>query len=171
MRETLQIINQMQADGVIGKYAIGGAVGATIYLEPAATVDVDIFVALPAFSGSSLVSLSPIYEYLAALRYKAEGEHIVIGAWPVQFLPVGNPLQEEALTEALDTEIEGVRTWVMRAEHLIAIALQTGRTKDYTRILQFLEQGRVNLQELDGILERHGLVIKWEKFKKRYLDG
>ena len=29
----------MQADGVIGKYAIGGAVGATFYLEPAATLD------------------------------------------------------------------------------------------------------------------------------------
>lgn len=171
MRETLQIINQMQADGVIGKYAIGGAVGATLYLEPASTVDVDIFVALPAFSGSSLVSLSPIYEYLAALGYKAEREHIVIGAWPVQFLPVGSPLQEEALTEALETEVEGVRTWVMRAEHLIAIALQTGRTKDHTRILQFLEQRRVDSQKLDQILKRHRLVIKWERFKERYLDG
>ncbi len=27
MKETIQIINRMQADGVIGKYAIGGAVG------------------------------------------------------------------------------------------------------------------------------------------------
>jgi hypothetical protein len=33
MKDTLQVINQMQADGVIGPYAIGGAVGATFYLN------------------------------------------------------------------------------------------------------------------------------------------
>ena len=33
MRATLAVINQMQADGVIGRYAIGGAVGATFYLR------------------------------------------------------------------------------------------------------------------------------------------
>jgi hypothetical protein len=40
MKDTFQIINDMQRDGVIDKYAIGGAVGATFYLEPAATLDV-----------------------------------------------------------------------------------------------------------------------------------
>ena len=34
----------MQTDGVIGKYPFGGAVGATFYLEPFATIDIDIFV-------------------------------------------------------------------------------------------------------------------------------
>ena len=36
----------MLADGVIDQYAIGGAVAATFYLEPAATIDVDVFVHL-----------------------------------------------------------------------------------------------------------------------------
>ena len=36
MKATLEVINRMQADGVIGKYAIGGAVGATFYLEASA---------------------------------------------------------------------------------------------------------------------------------------
>ena len=44
MKTTLKVINQMQADGVIEQYAIGGAVGATFYLEPVATVDIDVFV-------------------------------------------------------------------------------------------------------------------------------
>jgi hypothetical protein len=171
MRDTLEIINQMQRDGVIGKYAIGGAVGATLYLEPSATVDVDIFLMFPPSSGIALVSLSPIYEYLGARGYKAEGEHIVIGSWPVQFLPTSNALQEEAMNEAREIEVEGVATWVMRAEHLIAIALQTGRAKDYARVLQFLEQKAVDFQNLNGILARHGLIIKWEQFKKRYLNG
>ena len=75
------------------------------------------------------------------------------------------------LSQALETEVEGVRTWVMTAEHLIAVALQTGRAKDYARILQFLEQAAVDSVKLNQILERYGLIVKWEKFRKRYLDG
>lgn len=33
MKETLKVINGMQAAGVIGRYAIGGAVGATFTLS------------------------------------------------------------------------------------------------------------------------------------------
>ena len=36
IKEVITTINQMQADGVIDRYAIGGAVGATFYLEPVA---------------------------------------------------------------------------------------------------------------------------------------
>lgn len=52
------MINRMQADGVIGRYAIGGAVGATFYLEPSATADVGIFVTLPTAPGTSLLTLN-----------------------------------------------------------------------------------------------------------------
>ena len=64
MNATLTVINQMQADGVIGKYAIGGAVGATFYLEPAATLDIVVFVSFR--KAGSLLSVSPIYDYLTA---------------------------------------------------------------------------------------------------------
>ena len=37
IKDTIAAVNQMRADGVIGRYAIGGAVGATFYLEPVAT--------------------------------------------------------------------------------------------------------------------------------------
>ena len=42
MKATLEMINRMESDGVIGRYAIGDAVGATFYLEPLATADVDV---------------------------------------------------------------------------------------------------------------------------------
>src|SRR5579864_501399 len=170
MKETLEIINRMQADGVIGKYAIGGAVGATFYLEPAATLDVDIFVMLPDVSGSSLVSRSPIYEFLASHGYKPEGEHVIIGTWPVQFLMPGNALEREALLEAVQIDAGRVPTWIMTAEHLVAIALQTGRSKDYARIINFLEHQAVNQNRLDSLPARHGLTTQWEKFRKRYLE-
>jgi len=46
------------ADGIIERYAIGGAVGATFYIEPAATQDVDVFVVFDQ-SASLLVSMPP----------------------------------------------------------------------------------------------------------------
>jgi len=170
LKSTLEMINRMQCDGVIGKYAIGGAVGATFYLEPLATADVDIFVMLPTTPGSSLLSLAPIYDYLGARGCRVEGERIVVGDWPVQFLRVHNALEQEALAEAVETEVEGVRTWVLGAEHLVAIALVTGRAKDYARIVQFLEQDAVDADKLNRILVRHGLVGGWSKFERKYLE-
>jgi hypothetical protein len=171
VKVTLESINQMQADGVIGKYAIGGAVGATFYLEPAATLDVDIFVILPTAPGGLLLSLSPIYDYLKARGGTVEDEHIVIGGWPVQFLPTSDALELEALAEAVPTTVEDTGTWVMTAEHLAAIALRTGRPKDHNRILQFIEQGAVDRMKLQIIVERHDLTGKWKQFEHRFLEG
>ena len=44
MKDTLEVINRMEADGVIGPYAIGGTIGALYYIELATTEVVDIFV-------------------------------------------------------------------------------------------------------------------------------
>lgn len=96
MKETLEALNQMQADGVVHHYAIGGAVAATFYLEPAATLDVDVFVLLSNPSGP-LVSLSPIYEYLKARGGIEDREHILLGGWPVQFLLPGSELSGKLL--------------------------------------------------------------------------
>ncbi|HEX4342418.1 MAG TPA: hypothetical protein VH255_03455 [Verrucomicrobiae bacterium] len=165
----MNVINQMQADGVIGKYAIGGAVGATFYLEPSATLDIDIFVSFKKVSAGGLISLSPIYDYLKERGHKVEGEYIVIAGWPVQFLPPGNALLEEALAQAVETDVDGTTTRVMTAEHLTAIALQTGRAKDQVRVLQFIESGVLEASRLDPILGRHGLLEKWEQFGHKFL--
>src|SRR5215469_7784094 len=170
MKDTLEIINRMLADGVIGKYAIGGAVGATLYLDPVATLDVDVFVMLPNVDNSKLVSLTPIYEYLTKSGCQIKGEYIVIGTWLVQFLLPGSALEEEAVSQARQAEVKDVRTWVMTAEHLVAIALRTGRAKDHGRILHFMERRAVDLSKLNEILLRYSLVSKWQDFKKRYLN-
>ena len=130
----------MQADGVIERYAIGVAVGATFYLEPVATLDVDIFAALKPAPGCLIVSPQPIFDYLKAKGCTMEGEYIIIGGWPVQFLPPGSPLAEEALRESVSKDVDGTPARVFTAEHLAAIALQTGRAKDKARLLQFIER-------------------------------
>lgn len=169
LTDALKVVNQMQADGVIKKYAIGGAIGALFYLEPVLTQDIDIFVVLPTIPAGKILGLSAIYEYLLARSFTIKGEYILVSDWPVQFLPATTPLELEALENALRAENQAVVSWVMTAEHLAAICLQTGRAKDFARIVQFIEQEAIDLDKLLPILERHGLAAKWAQFKQRYL--
>jgi len=66
IKETIAAINRMQADGVIDRYAIGGAVGATFYLEPMARLDVDVFIAFRREAHQLAISPRPIFESLKA---------------------------------------------------------------------------------------------------------
>jgi len=167
MEETLKVLNAMVEDGVIENYAIGGAVAAIYYLEPFDTSDVDIFVQLKAFA-NELIMLAPIYDYLRRRGYNSEGEFIRIEGFPVQFLPVFNRLTDEAVGEALTIKFARTQTRVMRAEHLVAIMLDTGRTKDYLRIGMFLEQDLVDMNSLSDVLRRHGLSEKWKANQYRF---
>jgi hypothetical protein len=168
IKEVIVLVNQMQADGVIDRYAVGGAVGATFYLEPVSTLDVDIFVAFRPEPGSLLVSPQYIFDYLKARGGTMEGEHIVVAGWPVQFLPPGTPLVAEALQEAVEAEVDGTPARIFTAEHLAAIALQTGRAKDKVRLLLFVEAGVLDAARFQAILARHGLVDAWQKFERQF---
>jgi hypothetical protein len=169
IKDTIAVINQMQADGIIERYAIGGAVGATFYLEPVATLDVDVFITFQAEAGSLPASPRPIFDYLKARGGTMEGEYIVVAGWPVQFLPAASPLAAEALEQVVEKDVAGVRVRVFTAEHLAALALQTGRAKDKARLLQFIESGALEAARFQDILSRHGLMAAWERFEKQFL--
>jgi hypothetical protein len=169
IKNTIATINQMQADGIIDRYAIGGAVGATFYLEPVATLDVDVFVAFKTEAGSLLVSPQPIFDYLKKRGATMEGEYVVVAGWPVQFLPAGNSLVAEALEQAVEKNVSGVPMRVFGAEHLAAIALQTGRAKDKARLLEFVESGALDEARFQDIVTRHGLASAWQNFRRQFL--
>lgn len=170
MKETLEVINGMQAAGIIGKYAIGGAIGASFYLEPTSSLDIDIFLSFDGMGNSPLAPLQPIYNYLMAPPFNAEvkGEHLLLKGWLIQFLPAEDELNREALSAAVQTEILGIKTWVMTAEHLIAIALKLGRKKDDARVERFIEIGNYDQSKLDDILKRYDLVSKWKTISDKY---
>lgn len=168
IRDTITTINELQAAGVIGSYAIGGAVGATFYLEPITTLDVDVFVAFRTEPGQ-LVSLRPIYDYLTARGCVVEGEYVVIAGWPVQFLPAGSSLVEEAIDQAVEHNVDGTPVRVFTSEHLAAIALQVGRAKDKARLLQFNEAGALDADRFQSIIQRHKLVDHWRRFERQFL--
>lgn len=167
MKETLKLLNGMVKDGVISQYAIGGAVAAIYYVEAFDTADLIIFVQIDVRE-SELRILAPIYDYLRKRRYKARGEFVYIEGLPVQFLPVFNELTEEAVIEANTITFARVNTRLMRAEHLVAIMLDTGRPKDYLRIVMFLEQKAVDMRLLKAVLRRHGLIKKWKENEHKF---
>ena len=70
---------------------------------------------------------------------------------------VYNALLEEALTEARETWYEGVAMRVVRAEHLVAICLQTGRAKARGQACILREQATLDSPHLANILSRHEL--------------
>lgn len=169
MKETLSEINALGDAGIIGECAIGGAMGATFYLEPISTYDLDIFILFD--KPPLILTLSPIYEFLAQRGHQPEGDAIMIHGWPVQFLPAESPLLAEAVQHAITVDFEGEPTRVMQAEHLMAIALQTGRGKDFSRLLAFIESGVTDFGKLSEIIQRHGLVDAWSKFESNYLSN
>jgi hypothetical protein len=170
IRDVIAVVNQMQAHGVIDGYAIGGAVGATFYLEPVVTLDVDIFVAFRSAKGAAIMDPQPLFDYLKAHGWGMDGEYIVIAGWPVQFLPPAGPLGEEALAQAITRDVDGVPARVFAAEHLAALALQTGRGKDKARLLQFIESGVVDAAVFQAIVARHGLTALWQRFQRQFLS-
>jgi hypothetical protein len=163
-----QLLNEMQAAGVVDNYALFGAIAQMRYTEPVITLDVDVLVALP--PSDRIDSLAGIYEFCKTKGYWPEGEAIRVGEWPVQFLPAFDALTFEALKEADTADWGGVAIRVVRPDYLAVIALNTGRAKDHERILALLESGKTSRQEIEILASRHGLGEVWQRFAQRMLD-
>src|SRR5262249_1945300 len=126
---TLAVIKKMEVDGIIGRFAISVAIAAYNYIEAAVTEDLDILVSFDDIGkqgSKGLITLVPIYSYLKASGFEEHRkEGVMVGGWPVQFLPVADSLDEEALAQAAEVEIkvdeadEAISAPVLRPEHLV----------------------------------------------------
>lgn len=172
MQKTIGVVTKLAEQGVIHRYAIAGAVAALNYVQPTLTEDLDVLVSVAHFEKrqSGLILLTPIEEALAKMGYTDRTDvGIMIEGWPVQFLPVASDLEEEALKQAVDIEIEPTgnppaKARCLRAEHVVAIAVKVGRLKDLARVEAFLEQEAVDLTALKDVLKRHNLMTEWRTF-------
>lgn len=173
MEATLAILNDLVGRGVIEKYAIGGAVGAIFWVEPFDTVDLDVFVFLPA-DAAPLDPLHQVFVDLQGRGYGFEGEFLLIEGIPVQFLPADDlkGLTKAALEAAVAVSYLGgaapVQAWVLSPEYLIAIALDVHRSKDYERVARLLNEAPVDRQLVAALIERFGLADSWAVFVRRY---
>jgi len=172
IQDTVRVLNRMVAETVIDGYALAGAVAAYNYIEPTVTDDLDVLVAFGPSPAGLLVTLEPIIAWLRSAGHREfHHEGIIIEGWTVQFLPVAGPLDAEALEQAITIELDrggqAAPARIVRAEHLVAKALEVGRPKDFTRVAQFLDEGAVDMARLNGVLERFGLVERWNAFRRR----
>lgn len=164
MEKALKVINELQSEGLIKKYAIGGAIASIFYIEPITTYDLDIMIILSKES-NILTPLTPIYEWLLQKGYKPEKEHVIIKGIPVQFLPVYNELVTEAVRNSVEKKYNETEVSVIKPEYLIAIMLDTYRPIDRERIVRFLEKAEIDYELLKKILEKYGLTEKFKIFE------
>ncbi len=163
MQATLAILNELEPAGLVERYAIGGAMAGFFYAEAVVTEDLDVFVLLK--TTGSLVTLTSLYGFLKQRGATEEREHLWLAGTLVRLIPAYDALTEEAVREAVEKTVGQTSTRVMRVEHLIAIALKTGRAKDYARVALLLEEAEVDAARLRDIVVRHQLQDRWEKYK------
>ncbi len=168
MEKVIQVLNRMQADGVVEKYAIGGGIAFVRYLEPYETDDIDVFISPVTVGQMGLVSLEPIYTYLKNLGYEAVKEGVVVEGWLVQFVPAFNSLQEEAVEKAHRVPFGKEYTYLFSAEHLAAELLRSGRPHDHARTVALVESDQMEMKAFREIINRHGLAKIWKKFVIRF---
>ncbi|OGF68033.1 MAG: hypothetical protein A2Y62_19355 [Candidatus Fischerbacteria bacterium RBG_13_37_8] len=168
MKNTIKALNELREKGLIKDYAIGGAIAALRWTEPFFTQDLDIFVILEKDdSESKLIVLTPIYEYLKAKGCVWEKHWLIIEGVPVDIFPADD-LEMEAIENAQETEYETVKTKIMTPEYLIALFLRAGREKDKRKIQMLLEQSEIDIEKLNSVLQKYGLIDKFEEYKKSY---
>jgi len=154
------VLNDMKSDGVIEDYAIGGAMAVLFYAEPTRTYDLDVFVLLPG-PDQTIVTLTPVYDWLKARNFEPRAEHVIIHGVPVQLIPAYNDLVVAAITEARQLDYDDVPVRVTPPEHLIAIAFQAGGGKRRERAYQLLETTDIDRDVLDDLMNRHGIQAPW----------
>ena len=151
---------------IINEYAIAGGMAHFYYIEPSVTYDLDLIVNITE-EQNPLAPLSRLYEWAGENNYRTEDEHIIIGGIPVQFLLAYNELIDEALLKKEKVTIFDETTFILSAEYLMAIMLQTGRASDYERLIRFFNEADYDENKFIDIINRFGLIDKYLNFKKR----
>lgn len=169
--KVIEILQQMQDEAIIEKYAIGGAFAATLHNEPISTIDLDIFFFLCEKNDSPILSLTKIYDFAKERDFRFDHEFINIYGWLVQFVEAShNELWKEAIENAEMVGVGLAKVPVINCEYLAAMWLFAGRAKDYQKIAIFWEAEILDRQKMLDIFIKHGLISKWNKEKWRVVN-
>ena len=157
LADAFRVLNDLEAEGVFRRYAVGGAMAMVFWAEPTLTYDLDVFVLWPEV-GSPVLSLEPLYTPLRRRGFEVSAEHVLIHGTPVQFLVSPNELSDEAIDTAVTRELDGVPFRVMTPEHLCALWLQAGGAKRRERVEILRQSGAVDERKLEALLRKHAVA-------------
>ena len=166
VEQALRLANEANAKGLMGTYAIGGAFAFIYHGEPFETKDLDLLVSL-ATTPSGLIDLGPIWQHFVAGGAVAEGQFLRLSRLLVDFVPLSDALDAEALDNAAEIRVGEQATRVLTAEYAVAIAIRTARPQDRMKIARLLTSApnAVDQTRLERTLERHGLLGKWREME------
>ena len=161
MKRVIELLNRLLDKKIIDKYAIGGSVAVIFFTEPFETKDLDIFI--PVVLSKGLVDMSSIFDELKR-DIAIKDQFFVVDGIFLEFVPVYDSLT----SEALDTRILKEDVYVVKPEYSFAIALKTGRPKDYIKIEMLLSYVQnLDWELLEVLLKKYNLWEKWKKYEER----
>ena len=171
VEHALRLANEAKATGLIGDYAIAGAFAFIYYCEPFETKGFDLLVSLTT-TPSGLIDLGPIWEHFVAGGAAAESQFLRVSRLLVDFVPVADALDADALAHAVNITVGAQPARILTAEHAVAVAVRTARPQDRMKIARLLTSAPDSLDRtrLDTILEKHGLLLKWQKMQLSLSD-
>ena len=151
------VLQELEAEGVLERYAVVGAIAALFYTEATPTFDLDVAVVMPQPGGSSVFSLDELYRALRERGFAVEGAHVMIHGVPVQFLPGDEGLWRETVSEARTLDYESTPVRIATPEHLVAMAWSAPESKRLQRAMALLRSPGFDRNRLREILVRHGI--------------
>lgn len=160
----IRVLNELVKAGLLKQYAIGGGVGVLYYVEPVLTYDFDVVCHFP--GEGPVIDPSPLFNELKQRGFTfGEEDRVTIAGVPVQFIPAEPGLMEEALHSAVEVAIGQAPARILTMEHLMANMLRLHRPKDRAKLALIAESHceAYNAEVLNEILERHGLLEKWNR--------
>lgn len=167
METVCRTLTELVAEGVIEDYAIGGATAAGFYGEPIATRDIDVFAFIRQSPGALLISLEPLFARLAQKGFESfDEEGILIHGYPVQFISPSPGLETDAVSAAISMSWKDYSLKIMSPEHLAAIAIKAGRSKDRARLIYLYELPVFDRIKFFEIIEKHDLKERWLSWAK-----
>lgn len=155
------ILDDLQDNGIVADWIIGGGTAVMFYSEVIPTIDVDVFARYSA--PSILAPLQDVYAYLTG-KYDATavGGMLRIGGLYLQFLPAdsGNPVDAAAVRHPHIVK-GGLRLFEL--EYLICSMLHVGARKYLPRLALIKTENRYDGKKLAGLLRQFGLELAWQR--------
>jgi len=144
----IKILNELKRKRKLKDYAVFGAIGASYYMEPIYTKDIDVLVL--ADTDQDYVK---VWRELSKYAKKTKDFGFIIEQTEVQILPTSiHPMFKSALSSAKSVRTGGITTKVVDREHLILMFLRANRQKDRFKASILLP--KANLPYLEQLLRR-----------------
>jgi len=155
------LVQQLQQEKKITRWALGGSVATMVWTEPYLTRDIDFFVTFT--QTGSILDLSPVWDAARQLGYETTPKGILVEGIVVEVLSPSSAIIEEGLEHAVVADVLGTKVPVIPPEYLIAEAVHVGRTQDDYKLEKLHDQTTINMGLLENILRKYGLYDTWRK--------